>query len=361
MLKLLLVTIFASIMIVVKAQESDTLKVAAKSIEPLPIAMYDTDVGFGYGAKAFFLNQLNTNESFDVVLFNSTKGERWYRIVYSIPDFEIRQGKVYSWALDVVFDYDKMIKNSFYGIGNNSEQKNREYYTKEPFEIDLNLSKGLSSAMVVAAGLKYRMVRNYNFDGSGLLRLLSPAINQSVSRYCSVTGTFRYDDRNSFVNPSKGKVIEVEGEYAPDVSMNNSTFSKGALKLQYYTPLIYSDVVLASRLYVQSITGDNLPVQILLPIGGTNIARGYPQDRYLDKSSVIFNLELRCAIYKRFGGIVGLDAGRVAASLSKLGISDWASNPVIGLRYYFDTFIVRVDMGFGKETTGFYFNFGHVF
>jgi len=26
-----------------------------------------------------------------------------------------------------------------------------------------------------------------------------------------------------------------------------------------------------------------------------------------------------------------------------------------------DTFVVRADMGFGKDTTGFFFNFGHIF
>ncbi|HAB53357.1 MAG TPA: hypothetical protein DCE80_14495, partial [Ignavibacteriales bacterium] len=42
------------------------------TLEPLPIISYDTDVGLGYGAKAFFLNHLGLNESFDLVLFNST-------------------------------------------------------------------------------------------------------------------------------------------------------------------------------------------------------------------------------------------------------------------------------------------------
>ena len=46
-------------------------------IELFPILSYDTDAGFGYGAEAFFYDQLNTRESFDIILFNSTKGEQW--------------------------------------------------------------------------------------------------------------------------------------------------------------------------------------------------------------------------------------------------------------------------------------------
>ena len=41
-----------------------------------PILMYDTDIGYGYGAKAKFVNYLSRKESFDLILFNSSKGER---------------------------------------------------------------------------------------------------------------------------------------------------------------------------------------------------------------------------------------------------------------------------------------------
>jgi hypothetical protein len=51
------------------------------------------------------------------------------------------------------------------------------------------------------------------------------------------------------------------------------------------------------------------------------------------------------------------------SSLKKadLHFSSWATNPMMGLRFYMDTFVVRVDMGFGKDTTGFFFNFEHIF
>jgi hypothetical protein len=77
--------------------------------EVFPIVNYDSDAGFGYGAKAFLFNQLEMNESFDLILYNSTKGERWYRFVFSIMDMQRRQGKEYPLALDLIIDYDKRI------------------------------------------------------------------------------------------------------------------------------------------------------------------------------------------------------------------------------------------------------------
>lgn len=83
-------------------ESSESVQSEGKKFEFLPLFSYDTDVGLGYGVKGFFLGFLGESESFDVILFNSTKGERWYRLVFSIPDFELRQGKQYPLSLDFI-------------------------------------------------------------------------------------------------------------------------------------------------------------------------------------------------------------------------------------------------------------------
>ena len=65
----------------------------------MPILMYDNDIGFGYGGKVKFVDYLGKKESFDLILFNSSKGERWYVFTFSMPDLEIRQGKTLSAVL----------------------------------------------------------------------------------------------------------------------------------------------------------------------------------------------------------------------------------------------------------------------
>ena len=108
-----------------------------------------------------------------------------------------------------------------------------------------------------------------------------------------------------------------------------------------------------------------MPIQLLLPIGGNNTLRGLQQDRYLSASTLVINNEIRFPIWWRFGGIAGLDVG-CSGSATEYDfwtpqLSGWIVNPVLGLRFYMDNFIVRVDVGFGDESTGIYFNFGHIF
>ena len=72
-------------------------------------------------------------------------------------------------------------------------------------------------------------------------------------------------------------------------------------------------------------------------------------------------MELRFPVYWRIGGVLGVDAGKVWPSLSAMDLMRWAYNPLAGLRFYMDNFVVRADVGFGSEGTGFYFNFGQLF
>jgi hemolysin activation/secretion protein len=130
---------------------------------------------------------------------------------------------------------------------------------------------------------------------------------------------------------------------------------------QYYTVLFYPKTIFAFRLGGQNLFGADLPTQVLLPLGGNRTLRGFPQDRYLDKSHILMNAEIRFPIAGRLGGVVGLDMGKVWPSLGNFDVKDWAANPTLGLRYYMDTFVVRMDVGFGPESTGLYFNFGHIF
>ena len=335
--------------------------VAESTVEFLPIVSYDTDVGLGYGTKIFFLGSLKRNESFDIVLFNSTKGERWYRLVFSLPDFELRQGKTYPLAVDLLIDYDKWVAYSFFGIGNRSSFEDKETHTREPLEISLTVSRGFSSHFVGQVGLRYKTVRNFNFSESSRLVALEPALSSSRATSVSLFTNVRYDTRDSYINPASGIVLQVDLEFAPRAGPGNVGFTRLGASFHKYSLLFVPKTVLAVRFGFQGLFGRDIPVQFLLPIGGNNTLRGSPQDRYLDKVSAVGNIELRFPIYWWFGGVVGFDAGKVWHELSEVDLGRWATNPVVGLRFYMQTFVVRADLGFGKERTGFYLNFGHVF
>lgn len=329
--------------------------------EILPILSYDTDAGFGYGVKLFALGHLGMRESFDLLLFNSTKGERWYRLVFSLPDFELRQGTEYAAAVDVTVDYDKWINNNFFGIGNRAPFDARETYTREPFEVSVVASRGFSPVLVGQAGLRWWWVQNSNFEPGSALPSLPPAANAGKATSLSLTASFRWDTRNSFVDPSAGVVLQADAEVAPRLGWTTTAFSRFGGTVQWYQPLLDTSAVLAMRFVGQGIAGDDIPVQMMLPIGGNRTVRGLVQDRYLDRVSAVANMEIRFPIWWRLQGIAGIDAGKVWHLPQEIDLVRWPVCAVVGLRLAMDTFIVRLDLGFSNESTGFYLNFGQLF
>ena len=349
----------------IKAQQDS---VSDSDLELFPIVNYDSDAGFGYGAKAFLFNQKGLKESYDLILYNSTKGERWYRFVFSIMDIQKRQGQKYPLALDLIVDYDKWINYRYYGVEYFYERDSLleyETYTREPFEISTVISSAFTKTFVVNVGLKYRTISSYNFDTNGELQKFDGSFNNRFINTLSLLVNLRWDSRNNFINPTNGMVFQIDAEYSPVLSFTNENYFKLGLTFQNYLTLFEPQIVFASRLVVQIIYPDNVPIQLQLPIGGNNTLRGLPQDRYLSASTLIFNNELRFPIWWRLSGIAGLDVGATGSTTDyefwAQQLSGWIVNPVLGLRFYMDNFIVRFDVGFGSETTGIYFNFGHIF
>lgn len=336
------------------------LSVRARN-EFLPILVYDTDIGFGYGGKAFFLNPFGRKESFDAIAFNSTKGESWYRFVFSVPDREIRQRKIYPLAFDLIVDYQKQINKNFFGIGNLSRYEDRERYMREEFEIRSIFSKGFSEKFIMQTTIGYSSLYNGEFPEMSSLAGLSPLLNRGTVRYYSIGTDLRFDSRDSYVNPSRGIVMRGEMEFAPGLWINNVEFVRTSAWLQYYKVLFYPRTVLALRVGQKSVFGDDLPIQVLTSLGGAHTLRGYPANRFLDKVAFISNAEVRFPLYRRLGGVAGIDAGAVSGNAADIFSSKIHTNTVFGLRYQMYTFIVRLDVGFGKDTRGLYFNFGQLF
>jgi len=326
------------------------------SIEILPILSYDTDAGFGFGGKAFFFNQVLTIESFDIILFGSTKGERWLRFVFSYPDFEYRQGIIYPFALDFIVDYDIWIKNGFYGWRDFSTNE-KEFYRKGIFETNLLSSFGLTKEFVLQCGFGFKYFTLSNFEkGKMLDTIFAQNKNHSISfPFLSFSG--RYDSRNSFVNPTKGFQTILNFEYG----ISAIKYFKSAAEIMYYLPVWNDKMISAFHLAFKDCKTDSLNFLLLPSLGGNNTLRGYPQDRFINNTAIYSNAELRFKLYNRLGGIAGLDFGKIWNAVSKIDLSHWIYSPVVGLRYYMDNFIVRADLSISKETSGFYLNFGHIF
>jgi outer membrane protein assembly factor BamA len=344
--------------------QADTRKEKEKdrSLSAFPILMYDTDIGVGYGAKAKFVDYFAGKESFDFILFNSSKGERWYVFTFSTPDIEIRQGKRYPFSLDIKAEYDKFLKYYYYGMGSASKEEEKTEFSFEKKELQFKVGRGFTPHFVAEVIYVLRSVRYYNIE-EGPFEDILQEVGDQFSPFATLL--LRYDTSDSQIHPKRGCRILFQNDWAGKFLGNkDARFHRFSLDLRKFTLLFGMNDVLAFRLLIQKISGAQIPLFEMSVLGGgseMDAMRGFKLNRFLDKGKFLFNAEYRFPLWKKLGGNVFLDAGHIWSSWKAIDLMKSVLDFGWGLRYYLHHFVVRFDMGFSDEGTGIYFNFGHIF
>jgi len=336
-----------------------------KSWSALPILMYDPDIGVGYGGKAKFVDFLGHKESFDLILFNSSKGERWYVFTFQIPDIEIRQGKTYKISFDLKAEYDKYLNYSYYGVGMGSSKDNESLLTHETKNLQLTLGRGFAPNFIVEASYVLRSIDYYDFreGDEGYLAPELLTLEKKFAPYVSIV--LRYDTSDSQIHPTTGVRLMFQDDFAAGlVGSKDASFNRLTADFRKYFLVFGAKDVFAFRTLIQYVGGDSIPLFDLSSLGGggtLTCMRGYSLNRFLDKGKFLANVEYRFPIFWRFGGNAFVDLGNVWPSLGDISWGKTAVDYGLGLRFYMPDFAVRVDVGFSKEGMGLYFNFNHVF
>lgn len=334
-----------------------------KSLSAFPILMYDTDIGVGYGGKAKFVNYFSRKESFDFIVFNSSKGERWYVFAFSIPDIEIRQGKRYAFSFDFKAEYDKFLKYSFYGIGANSKEEDKTVFTFEKSELQLKIGRGFTPHFVIEANYILKNVKYFKVEEDRLFTDKLKEVGEQFSPFASLV--IRYDTSDSQIHPKRGFRLLFQNDVASNFLGNkNADFHRFTLDFRKYILLFGQNDVLAFRGLLQKISGKKIPLFEMSVLGGGSemtAMRGYKLNRFIDYGKFLINAEYRFPLWKKLGGNVFVDGGCIWPSWSEIRLNKAVLDIGWGLRYYLQNFVVRFDMGFSAEGMGIYFNFGHVF
>jgi outer membrane protein assembly factor BamA len=334
-----------------------------KSFNVFPILMYDSDIGVGYGAKGKFVNFFGKDESFDLLLFNSTEGERTYIFVFSLPDFEIRQGTVYPLSFDLKAEYRKLLRANYYGLGPESNENDLTRYTDEKKELILTVGRGFSPHFVIEAMYALKFIRYFDIEADKSYTETLNGVGEEFSPFASFL--FRYDTSDSWIHPKQGLRFLFRNDFAAGIFGNSKAkYYRYTLDLRKYFLFIGQNDVLAFRLMIQHVVGENVPLYEMSALGGGSemkAMRGYRLNRFQDKGKFLVNAEYRFPICKKLGGNVFIDWGLVWPSWDEIRFNLAAKDIGWGLRYYLKNFVVRFDMGFSPEGTSIYFNFGHVF
>ncbi|WP_109829627.1 BamA/TamA family outer membrane protein [Reichenbachiella versicolor] len=326
----------------------------------IPIIFYtpETNLGFGGGAQ-FFLTQQNNkfNQRRSNILASGIYTLKKQVIVDIKPQIYLAEGEFF---LDMVYQY-KVFPNSFWGVGNNTPDDNREEFNSTSNIIKVAFLRRIPSSLNF--GLEYHYEHHYitKVEEEGLL---APGniLGSNKAVISGLGAVFNFDSRDNTASTSNGHFLQMSAKYSSINFGATSGYNKFVTDLRTYRP-ITSNSTLAFQVYTENNYGE-VPFQGMAWFGGGERGRGYFKGRFMDLKMFVLQAEYRLRFHPRWTAAGFALAGNVGPQTSEM-INSVKSSYGGGIRYKLtkdEDIRIRLDFGFGQNgSNGIYFGVNEAF
>lgn len=252
----------------------------------------------------------------------------------------------------------------FYGIGHDAEEENEENYTPRIFQIRSNFQRKISADTY--AGIQYNLKYHkiLTLEDGGLLED-SEIAGSGAGKASGLGVSLTRDTRNSVFYPTMGTLLTILVQRFDGLIDSDYDFSRMSADIRAYAETFRSHVIAVNG-YVNYMTGTP-PFHLLSllgQVGERNVMRGYYRGRYRDLNIFVLQMEYRMPLWWRFGFAAFGGIGDVSHHLSEFSLSRLKYTFGLGFRFQLnrqENINLRLDFGFGKESSGLYLTIGEAF
>lgn len=245
--------------------------------------------------------------------------------------------------------------SKYWGIGYANGNRKNDYTTYKRLEkqIRLDFSRRILPSTYLGISSLFRHVNARDFKD---IRFLDGEKPNIASQGFGIFLT--YDSRDFLPNPYRGAYVKFEQLFFPDFWGNK--FKRTDILFRHYNK-IWKGAILASDLQGTFNYG-NTPWSMVALLGGSYQMRGYYEGQYRDNNLIQAQIEIRQHIYNRHGVAVWGGAGNVFPKFDHFEWKETLPTYGLGYRWEFKNRVnVRLDYGFGKGQSAFYFNIEEAF
>ncbi|MCZ6632454.1 MAG: BamA/TamA family outer membrane protein [bacterium] len=331
----------------------------------LPLAGFSSDDGPGYGFRLNLFRYdgqtIPYHRAYALQFFFTTKGKWAHRLKVDLPNLGPNQ----RFEIDVRYD-----KEDFANYFAELTDREIDGYTKEQQTFRQHYPT-LGARWIRTLNGPWRFRTGFiaghttitpNDPQGGLLRLLHPPGADGGTLF-RVHAALRYDTRDNYLNGSRGFLEEFLVEYGYG---EGGRFNGGQAwyEHRHFLPLTRT-LTLAQRGQITLTWGD-VPFYEQPKLGSSKTVRGLAPARKRGEGRILINNELRWqgflvsqsrSIY--LGSILFADIGQIFKHGPSL--SRWELGAGAGLRMYWFSTIMRMDLGRSKNHTGLYMRFAQTF
>jgi len=328
----------------------------------IPIIFYtpETNFGFGAGGQVFLLKSKNVyNDRVSNIFFDAIYTSNKQFIFDILPQIYFGKGNYY---LDVNFQY-KIFPNSFWGIGGDTPESNKEPFDMTSQILNVSFLKRLPPNLNFGIEFIYENYDITEVEEGGILA--EGDILGSKSAIVSGAGfIFNLDTRDNIGSPISGELLKINAKFSSELFGATQGYNKLIADLRTYQKLT-DQSILALQFYYEGVFGDP-PFQGLATFGGGKRARGYFQGRFIDKQMYIVQAEYRYRFHSRWAlASFGLFGEVVDDPQNFFSFSNMKPSIGGGVRFKLlkdQNTWVRLDVGKGIDgSSGFYFGINEAF
>jgi outer membrane protein assembly factor BamA len=255
--------------------------------------------------------------------------------------------------------YGKIV-DRYWGVGPLTQESDSTEYVKGMFQIQIRGEVLLVGELKCGILAEFERVWMIDRSMSALLREGSTPGSQGATSLGAGLAV-SWDSRDNIFYPREGSYHQIEYTVFGPGSEGGSAYRRAVVDFRTYLPL--GRTLLALQVYGMAV-GGSPPFWRLALLGGDYIMRGYYLGRYRDNVTLASQVEWRAMLLGPFGAAAFLGAGGVAASPGAFRLGQVLPSYGAGLRYMLDTtekLTLRVDAGFGRGSSGIYFDLREAF
>ena len=268
-------------------------------------------------------------------------------------------------------------KNPFrrlFGIGNQTSEGDESTYTSSETLVDLTAGIHLNEDLALMWTEHYHSISIEN----GVVETLP----QATTQFAGLTGmegaqilghkfTARYDTRDRQLLTTQGSYVTLSVELNQNFKPGQtSNWIRTTLDARHFVPHYRDQWVFVARTFLDTVNGHNIPFYERPMLGGETTLRAFGQNRFIDDTALLLNLEERIPVREQklldyllnFQIAPFLDVGRVMSGFSVKDLKDFQVNPGFGLRVLAKPNIVgRFDIGYGRDGVNFFVGLDYPF